>query len=247
MVKVLLVDDEPHANELLKFLLEKHFPSSIEVVGIAQSVQEACNILSTELVNLVFLDIHMPGEDGFSLFNYHPTPSFDVIFTTAFDQYAIKAFKYSAFDYILKPLDKRVLTETLQRYLSHKNPRRIEKEQLNLLRDYIQRKETENQRIVFHTLSGIEMPTLNSIICIKANGNYSEIYLDNNTKIVVSLPLKTIESRLPEELFFRTHKSYIVALNAVKSYDKKEKIVCFNNGLKAEVSFRRENDFLTKF
>ncbi|HZW76706.1 MAG TPA: response regulator [Flavobacteriaceae bacterium] len=137
MIKALLIDDEPHANALLKTLLERYFSDILEVIATAPSIRDARLILSEQEVNLVFLDIQMPEENGFSLFNYFPEPSFDVIFTTAYDNFAIQAFKYSAFDYLLKPMDKESLNETLQRYLSKKTILRYQKEQIELLRSYI--------------------------------------------------------------------------------------------------------------
>jgi|SRR5690606_6835710 len=176
MIKALLIDDEPHANALLKIIIEKNFSTLITVSGMAQSIQEARVILMEKQIDLVFLDIHMPEENGFTLFNYFPSPTFDVIFTTAFDKYAIQAFKYSAFDYLIKPLDKEALGETIERYLSKKTILRLQKEQISLLSSYINRSEKGNKRIFFNTIDGIEMPFIKDILYIKASGNYSEIY-----------------------------------------------------------------------
>lgn len=176
MIKALLIDDEPHANALLKIIIEKNFSTLITVSGMAQSIQEVRVILMEKQIDLVFLDIHMPEENGFTLFNYFPSPTFDVIFTTAFDKYATQAFKYSAFDYLIKPLDKEALGETIERYLSKKTILRLQKEQISLLSSYINRSEKGNKRIFFNTIDGIEMPFIKDILYIKASGNYSEIY-----------------------------------------------------------------------
>lgn len=247
MIKVLLVDDEPHANALLKVLVENHFSTTVVVVGVAQSIQEARSLILTNAIDLVFLDIQMPEENGFSLFNYFPNPTFDVIFTTAFDRYAVQAFKYSAFDYLLKPIDEVLLNETLQRYFSRKTVFGLQQEQILLLNNYIEHVEGGRKRIFFNTISGVELPFVNAIIYIKAAGNYCEVYIKGDQKIVVSQSLRAVEERLPESLFFRTHKSYIVALNAVVRYDKKGKCAHLIDGSNLEVSFRRENEFLERF
>lgn len=250
MTQILLVDDEPHANALLGTLLKKHFSSLIRVVATAQSIQEARTFILSNKIDLVFLDIHMPEENGFSLFNYFPEPTFDVIFTTAYDNFAIQAFKYSAFDYLLKPLDLEALEKTIQRYLSKKTILRLQKEQISLLSSYINRSEEENKRMFFNTTSGIEMPFIKDILYIKADGNYCEMLLKSESgsrNIVVTQSLKEIQKRLPPTLFFKTHKSFIVALNAVIRYDKKEKIAHLTNGSKVEVSYRKEKLFLENF
>lgn len=246
MIHVLLVDDEPHANSLLSALLKKHFPTLIQVVATAQSVQEARSHILSNPIDLIFLDIHMPEEDGFSLFTYFPEPTFDVIFTTAYDNFAIQAFKYSAFDYLLKPLDSESLDKTIQRYLSKKTILRLQKEQIALLSSYINRSEEENKRIFFNTTSGIEMPFIKDILYIKADGNYCEMFLKSG-KIIVTQSLKDVEDRLPANLFFKTHKSYIVALNAVIRYDKKEKQAFLSDGSRVDVSYRKEKSFLETF
>lgn len=246
MINVILVDDEPHANSLLKVLIEKEFSNIITVVGTAQSIKEACSLIVNNSIDLVFLDIHMPEENGFALFNYFSTPTFDVIFTTAYDSYAIQAFKYSAFDYISKPIDESVLYETMQRYLVEKSNSNALKEQIALLKSYVDQAEEVKKRIFFNTLTGFELTYVNDILFIKADGNYSEVHIAGDKKIVVSQSLRTVEKRLPQSLFFRTHKSYIVALAAVMSYDKKEKTVKLTDGSTLEVSYRRENDFLNR-
>lgn len=246
MIKVLLVDDEPRANALLKLLIENNFSTMFSVIGAVQSIQEARSLILENKIDLVFLDIHMPEENGFSMFKYFPNPTFDVIFTTAFDRYAIQAFKYSAFDYILKPIDEVLLNKTLQRYLSKKTVFRMQNEQISLLKNYIEQVEQGKKRIFFNTLSGFELPFVKDILYIQAAGNYSEVYLKGNKKIVVSQLLRSIEDRLPQSLFFRTHKSYIVALSAVVSYDKKVKTAQLTDGSTLEVSYRRENEFLER-
>lgn len=192
----------------------------------------------------------MPEEDGFSLFTYFPEPTFDVIFTTAYDNFAIQAFKYSAFDYLLKPLDSESLDKTIQRYLSKKTILRLQKEQIALLSSYINRSEEENKRMFFNTTSGIEMPFIKDILYIKADGNYCEMFLKSGSvtqKIIVTQSLKDVQSRLPSNLFFKTHKSFIIALNSVIRYDKKEKAAHLSNGSIVDVSYRMEKLFLENF
>jgi len=246
MINVILIDDEPRANALLKLLLENHYSNIITVVDTAQSIKEACSIILENTIDLVFLDIQMPEENGFALFNYFPNPTFDVIFTTAYDRYAIQAFQYSAFDYLLKPIDEDVLGQTIHRYLSKKTHFRMQKEQIALLKSFVDQAEEETKKIYFNTLSGFELTVVNAILYIKAAGNYSEVFIKNDKRIVVSQSLGAIEDRLPPSLFFRTHKSYLVSLAAVVSFDKKEKTATLIDGSTIEVSYRRENEFLER-
>lgn len=220
------------------------------MVASAQSIQEARTLIVKNQIDLIFLDIHMPEEDGFSLFTYFPEPTFDVIFTTAYDNFAIQAFKYSAFDYLLKPLDSESLDKTIQRYLSKKTILRLQKEQIALLSSYINRSEEENKRMFFNTTSGIEMPFIKDILYIKADGNYCEMFLKSGSvtqKIIVTQSLKDVQSRLPSNLFFKTHKSFIIALNSVIRYDKKEKAAHLSDGSIVDVSYRMEKLFLENF
>src|SRR5690606_33122177 len=142
--------------------------------------------------DLVFLDIQMPEENGFELFKYFPNPTFDVIFVTAYDQYAIQAFKHCTFDYLLKPIDKESLNDTLQRYLQKDESEKLQREQIQLLKTYLKNIEEGRKHIYFNTVTGFERLLINSIIYIKAEKNYSEIHKICGSKLVVSQPLKTI-------------------------------------------------------
>ncbi|WP_339848338.1 LytTR family DNA-binding domain-containing protein [uncultured Dokdonia sp.] len=244
MIKVLLIDDEPHAHGLLKTIIEKYYSSVLEIAGIAESVEEAKNIIYNGKIDLVFLDIQMPQENGFELFTHFPTPTFDVIFTTAYDSYAIQAFKYSAIDYLLKPIDKEIFDQTLQRYLSNNTVKRIQKDQITMLNEYIKHIDEGKKRIRFNTASSIELPLVSSILYFKAAGNYCEVYFRDGSKIVVSQSLKSIEERLPLSHFFRTHKSYIIAIDTVVRYDKIDKYAVLMDGSQIDISHRRENQFI---
>lgn len=246
MIAALLIDDEPNANGLLKAIIENRFPQVVIITATVSSVQEARKVLLSEKIDLVFLDIQMPEENGFELFNYFPNPTFDVIFVTAYDQYAIQAFKHSAFDYLLKPIDPDLLGETLQRYLPKNNSAKLQKEQIQLLNTYITNIEEGKKFMYFNTATGFERLLVSSILYIEAAQNYCDIHKKDGTKIVASQPLKVIEERLPDSLFFRIHKSFIIALDAIVRYNKKEKKVILVNATSVEVSYRREQEFLKK-
>ncbi len=245
MIKVLLIDDEPHANGLLSTLIKRNFSTVLEVVGVAESIKEARAIIYSAKVDLVFLDIQMPQENGFELFTHFPNPTFDVIFTTAYDRYAIQAFKYSTFDYLLKPIDTELLEKTIKRYIANKTVIRLQKEQIILLNEYIDQVEEGKRRILFNTSSGVEMPLINSILYFKAAGNYCEVYVKDASKIVVSQSLKSVEARLPKKLFCKTHKSYILAIHSVVRYDKIDKYAILIDGSQIPISHRLENHFST--
>lgn len=244
MIRALLIDDEHHANGLLKAMIENQFSHLVKVEGTAATIQEARQILFAKKIDLVFLDIKMPEENGFELFTYFPNPTFDVIFVTAFDHYAIQAFKYSAFDYLLKPINRHILDKTLQRYLSQKTVVSLQKEQIALLQNYIENVEEGKKRMLFHTATGVELPLVNSILYFKASGNYCDVYIKGGLKFVVTQSLKGVEDRLPESLFIRTHKSFVVAINAVLRYDRNKKCAVLSDDSRVDVSYRRETIFL---
>lgn len=246
MIQVLLIDDEPHANALLQKLIEDKFSSAVNVVATVNSLQEARAILITQQIDLIFLDIHLPEENGFQLFEYFPEPKFDVIFVTAYDQYAIEAFKYGAFGYLLKPIDPELLEEMINRNLFKKESLRLRKEQIEILHSYITGIEEGKKRIFFPTVDGYELPKVSSIVYVKAAQNYSEIFFEDNTKLIVSQSLKEVHKRLPKTMFIRVHKSYIVAMDAIIRYNKKEKEVVLTNGDKVDVSYRQEQNFLNR-
>nr|WP_121273338.1 LytTR family DNA-binding domain-containing protein [Pedobacter schmidteae] len=248
MLNTIIVDDEEFARSSLYFLLQENC-ESVHISGIAKSVAEARNLLAQNAVDLIFLDIAMPGENGFELIPDAQNSKAHVIFTTAYDQYALKAIKANALDYLLKPIDideLKVAVDKAEKYITLNKQDNGRKESLqNLAANLSERNEI--RKISLPNGQGYSLVNIDDIIHISADSNYSVFYLLNKDKITVSKVLKEYEEILPEQQFVRIHKSSIVNLNHVKEYNSKNGLeVMMKNGEKIAVSRRRASDFAEK-
>lgn len=246
-LNTIIVDDEEFARSSLYFLLQENCPD-INICGIAKSVNEARALLQSHNIDLIFLDIAMPGENGFSLIPQAQETNATVVFTTAYDQYALKAIKANAIDYLLKPIDideliaavdkamkHQILNNALNRNISLKNLEEDLKEQKGV------------SRLTLPSGQGYRLVDLDEIIHIEADSNYSIFHLKNTEKITVSKVLKDYEEILPEDRFVRIHKSSIVNLKYVKEYNNKNGLMLsLSNGESIVVSRRRASDFFEK-
>ncbi|WP_316794582.1 LytTR family DNA-binding domain-containing protein [Pedobacter frigoris] len=248
MLNAIIVDDEEFARSSLYFLLQENC-EDINVSGIAKSVAEARNLLTQNAIDLVFLDIAMPGENGFELIPQVQQSKAHIIFTTAYDQYALKAIKANALDYLLKPIDIDELKEAVNKaskYISmSKNGENRSESLQNLSASLNERNEI--RKISLPNGQGYSLVSIDDIIHIEADSNYSIFYLANGDKITVSKVLKEYEEILPDNQFVRIHKSSIVNLNYLKEYNSKNGLeVILKNGGKLAVSRRRASDFADK-
>lgn len=248
VLNVIIVDDEEFARSSLYFLLQENC-ENVHISGIAKSVEEARELLSKYEIDLIFLDIAMPGKNGFELIPDAKSYNAQVVFTTAFDQYALKAIKANALDYLLKPIDIDELKETVEK--ASKLMRLIDQ-------DMDRNERLKNLTASLSDPSGIKKISLangqgytlidiNEIIHIEADSNYSIFHLNNREKITVSRVLKEYEEILPENQFVRIHKSSIVNLNYLKEYNSKNGLeAVLKNGEKIAVSRRRASIFVEK-
>jgi len=248
MLNAIIVDDEEFARSSLYFLLQENC-EEIHISGIAKSVSEARMLLQLHAVDLIFLDIAMPGENGFELIPQAEQSKSHVIFTTAYDQYALKAIKANALDYLLKPIDidelKEAVTKAVKYIALSKNEYNRAESLLNLASNLAERNEI--RKISLPNGQGYSLISIDDIIHIEADSNYSIFYLVNNEKITVSKVLKEYEEILPEHQFVRIHKSSIVNLNYLREYNSKNGLeVILENGDKIAVSRRRASDFAEK-
>jgi two-component system LytT family response regulator len=242
MLTTIIIDDEQKGRSALKQKLYDYC-KDIELVGEAQNGVEGIKLIEKYHPDIVFLDIEMPRMDGFEMLNRLPEKKFHLIFTTAYDQYAIKAIKYSAFDYLLKPVDIEELKIAIARvdYLSALNTEK----KLKVLQQNLQTKNAIN-KIAIHTLDGLLFFNINDIIHLKAQSNYTVIYFLNQQKLTVSRTLKEFEELLPNDIFFRPHHSHIINLNYIKRYIKGDGgQIELQNGNFVDVSRRKKDDFLT--
>lgn len=248
MLNVIIVDDEEFARSSLYFLIQENC-ENVQICGIAKSVEEARELLLKHDVDLIFLDIAMPGKNGFELIPDAKLNNAQVVFTTAFDQYALKAFKANAIDYLLKPIDIDELKETVgkaAKFIRFSDYELENNERLKNISTQISEK-TEIRKLSLPNGQGYTMIDINDIIHIEADSNYSVFHLDKRDKITVSRVLKEYEEILPDDQFVRIHKSSIVNLDYLKEYNSKNGLeVLLKNGQKIAVSRRRASVFIEK-
>lgn len=239
-MKTLLVDDEPHNCELIETLLRYHLPLDIEVVGHAYSVDQAAEIIRKTEVELVFLDIQMPGKNGFELLNLFNPPDFELIFITSFDHYALPAIQADAIAYLLKPVD----IEELKRAVDKATKMKYLKQMLH--RDAAEYISKEPLKIAVH--EGDKVIYLNSddIVSFQAFGRYTKITLYTGRNYMIAKNLKVIEDILGIKTSFqRISRALILNISYVKEYSKSEPfIVTMKNGSFFEVSRRKRTEIL---
>jgi len=241
MIKAILVDDEKNSCEALLVLLRNNCPQ-VEVIAVCYSALDALQRIRQLHPQLIFLDIEMPHMNGFQLLNQLSEINFEIIFTTSYDQYAIKAFKFSALDYLLKPIDREELEKAVEKVTKKLNSNIHQ--QLDILLQKINQPSATVQKIALPTMQGLELVSVESIITCSANNNYTEFSIADKKKILVSRTLKEIEELLEGYSFLRVHHSHIVNLNAINRYIKGEGgYLIMNDGSTVDVS-RSRKDFL---
>ena len=243
MIKAVIIDDEINAQSLLKKTLDRYFPNKFNVMETCDSVDQGVQAIKKHEPDLVFLDIQMPDKNGFELFNYFEVVNFEVIFTTAYNQFAIKAIKRSALDYLLKPINHLDLSDAIKRFES-KNEGSFAQKKLSLLLENLNVNDQNVSKIAFPTLEGFEFIHSNQILYCKAESNYCCVKkIDGLTKMATKT-LKYVEEVLPATNFMRIHKTYVINMNYVVRYHKANKEVELTNGEKLPVSFRKEEEFI---
>lgn len=243
MIRAIIIDDEKHCIESLSNLLLEEFSHKIEFTETAQTVNEGIKLILNLQPDLVFLDVQIADETGFDLLRQIEEINFEIIFTTAFEKYAIQAIKFSALDYLLKPINKGDLEIALNKL--SENSRKLTSAKLEALLFNLERKNDGFKRIIVPTSSGFEFLDVNDIIHCESKINYTTLFLKGNKKLLVAKTLKEFEEMLTPFHFFRIHNSHLVNLSAVKSYHKgKGGSVILSDGTEIEVSTRRKDDFL---
>jgi len=240
--KAIIIDDEAKGRLALKQKLADYCPE-IEVVAEADNGPEGIFLIEHHHPRVVFLDIEMPRMNGFDMLNEIDEKNFHIIFTTAYDQYAIKAIRFAAFDYLLKPVDIDELKAAVSKIEAVKNSQ--VKKQVELLRQNMQQPRVQLHKLAIPSLDGLFFYDINEVVHLEGNSNYTNIYFSNKTKMVASKTLKEFEELLPEEIFFRTHHSHIINLNYVKRYIKGDGVqIELQNGNYVDVSRRKKDEFL---
>lgn len=241
-MRALIVDDEQAALTTLEKKIKLYCPS-IEVVGLANSAKEGLQGIQNHKPDLVFLDIEMPWMNGFEMLEcVGDQINFDVVFVTAYDQYAIKAFKTKAIDYLLKPVDKDDLIECIERL--HGETNRFSKKSITNLKELVEQPNS-SERILIHGSDTIEVLSKHDIIYCKADSNYSYIYTKDDRKVIVSKTLTVLENELDESTHVRIHRSYIVNLDSIKQFSTSDGYeVVLGSGDRLPVSRRKKEVLL---
>lgn len=243
MIKAVLIDDEPLLVKNLESLLKKYCPQVV-VSGSANSLSTGKELIENVLPDLVFLDIEMPYGSGFDLLRSFESPPFEVIFVTAFDHYAIEAFKKSAIGYILKPIDIDELKATTQRAETIIKSNQGNKSIEHLLETFGNKKASP-VKIGLPTLEGLVFVKLDTIVFCKSSGSYTEFHFKDGTTHLISKQISDCEKILPTNMFFRIHNENIINLNLVSKYVKgRGGYVILENGTSFNVSLRRKEEFL---
>ena len=243
-ITCIVVDDEPKARTTFEEIIARYFNGRVKIVASVESVKAAVSAINEHRPQVVFLDIEMPVETGFRLFDYFATYDFEVIFVTAHRQHAITAIKFAALDYLLKPINYIDLLAAFARFEkkqgSHTTQLRIETMLSNLGQGL-----NINQKIALPTRDGYQMEHLNDIVYCEADVNYTRLHTVHGKVLMVSKTLKSIEEMLPEESFFRIHKSFLVNMNYLKSYSKSDGYeVTLETGHRLPVALRKNEEFI---
>lgn len=215
----MIIDDEPYCCDALEILLQRYCPQ-VQVTGVCHSGKEAIAQLNVQQPHLLFLDIEMPQMNGFEMLEKLPGINFELIFTTSYDQYAIKAIRFSALDYLLKPIDRMELVQAVQKV--SKRAGQPLPQQLEILLQKMQAPQGFVQRIALPTMEGLQLVPIDNIISCTSSSNYTVFHLKGKEKITVSRTLKEAEEMLEEYGFLRVHHSYLVNLNEINKYVKGE-------------------------
>jgi two-component system LytT family response regulator len=214
----ILIDDMPTALEMLTNDLQLYFPE-IEIIGTAKSVVEGAKLLQTHKPDILFLDIMLGDGTGFDILEIVPNLSSKIVFVTASDEYAIKAFRFAAIDYVLKPYSKNDLDTAITKAKSQIIPH---KEQLKVLKDTVTNPAQRPKKISLNTLDKIIVVGLNEIIRCKSDNNYTEFHFNNGHKLLVTKTLKYYADILKEYHFLRVHQSHLINTQYIKEYIKSD-------------------------
>jgi two-component system LytT family response regulator len=245
MIKAVIIDDEQHSIETLKWKLENYCPE-VEVMVAFDNPAKGVEYLKQHPPNLLFLDIEMPMLNGFDVLEeLGKDLPFDIIFTTAYDNFGIQAVKFSALDYLLKPVQNKELKDAIDKHMK-KAQQKVPSEQLEVLLSNVQaERKGKVGKIALASKESIEFVDAPDIIFCEANSNYTNVYMIENRKRVISRTLKEFEDLLTPHQFFRPHNSYLINLNRVKEFIRGDGgFLVMENKMKIPVSKTRKEELL---
>jgi two-component system LytT family response regulator len=242
VIRTIIIDDESKGRSVLSEMIARYC-NGVEIVATAENGAEGIKAIKHYTPDCILLDIQMPRMDAFDMLDQLEDAHGEVVFVTAHNEYALKAFKYAAFDYLLKPVDPKDLQEVFDRLR-----KRIKypdgNKRMHLLKSIMHQPQTAPAKITISSAEGITIVTIAEIVYLQAEGPYTFFYLNTGEKLVASVNLQKYEELLGDHLFFRTHHSYLVNLNHIRKYNKPDNNILLSNGHTVDVSKRKKEEFL---
>ncbi len=244
MIRALIIDDEEYCYEALETLLQTCCPE-VEVLGHYSNGVDGMAAIIQKQPDLVFLDVEMPKMNGFDMLAGLPAVNFEIIFTTSYDKYALKAIRFSAIDYLLKPIDEDELKKAVDKVIRRSGS--LITQQLEVLMQKVRHPSLPMKKIALPTMEGLQMIMIDQIVYCESDSNYTILYLKERRKIIVSSTLKDIEELLSEYSFVRVHRCYLINLNEVDKYVRGEGgFLVMADGSSVDVSRSRKEELLKK-
>ncbi len=245
MITCIIIDDETKCVHTLELIIKRHCPE-LQLLASCDSAESGLEAIRTHRPQVVFLDIEMPKMNGFDMLDKVGKIDFHVVFTTAYSQFAIKAFQYSALNYLLKPIDPDDLIDTVSRIQNLQRP--PQQEQIDILLETLRRPEPKMQRIALSTHDGLIFVQTTDIMYCQSENNYTWVYLTKGGKHLLAKTLKEFEETLPALDFYRIHNSYLVNLNEIQRFVREDGgYVIMNNGTQITIARARREQFFSLF
>ncbi len=245
MLNTILIDDQEFCTEVLQDMLQQT-NADVKVVAVCNSGKEGIKAIKKYDPDLVILDVEMPGMTGFEMLQEIKQPDFEIIFTTAFDKYSIEAIRYSALDYLLKPVMPHELKAAIEK-MEHKQHKNLNK-QFKTLFQHLDGSRRPVNHVALPSMEGLTFVNVIDIIHCESDSNYTTLFLKTGEKMVVTKTLKDIEGLLHGNNFYRIHNSHLINMHHIKKYVKGNAgYVVMNNGADITVARNRKEDFLKQF
>lgn len=244
-MRCIIIDDETNAIKALRWEIENYLPE-MTIQATFDSAVVALNYLKTnDAPDLVFLDIEMPDMNGFDFINKVPDRNFEIIFTTAYSEFALEALKKEAVDYLLKPIDSEDLVNAIGKL--KKRMGKNHQENFNQTLEALKNLSSESNKIKISFNGKINFMNPEEIIYLQSDGNYSKLFLQNGKEVLITHKLKVMEEELPENHFFRVHKSYIINVKKITSFYKNENFIVLNEKINIPLARSRKAEFVNKY
>ena len=242
MYKAIIIDDEAKARRLLQVLIEENCPE-LEIVAMAEDVPSAVKLIHQHKPDIVFSDIDMPQYDGFQLLDFVDKTDFELIYCTAHNDYALRAFEVSAVDYLVKPIQISLLVKAVEKAIRLRNAAPKVVERLDVLKENL--KDKVLKKIALPVADGLKFVALSDVLYLEADGAYTHVVLADNARLLISKKLKEFETMLSGvDNFFRTHRSYIINTDAITEYIKSDGgSILMSNQVSVPLARERKDDF----